>query len=95
MHRSPSTEEEEPNHAINRGDEPQEHINQIDPDGVFHPLDSTITFGVLMDIHFAEKTEEGDEEDTIHHHHVSHHALIPKKLKPQNIERNRENPQNN
>lgn len=65
MQRPASTEEEEPDHPIDRCDEPQQHVDQINPNGPFHPLNPTVTLGVLMDVHVSEKAEESRKEDTI------------------------------
>lgn len=32
-------------------DEPEQCVGQVDPDGILHTLDATITLGVLLDVH--------------------------------------------
>lgn len=43
--------------------EPQQHVGEVDPNGVLHALDVAVTLGVLLDVHVAEQAEEGDPED--------------------------------
>lgn len=65
MQGSPSTEEEEPDQPINSRDEPQQHIDQIEPNRPLHPFDPTIPLSVLMNVHIPEQSEESGEEDTV------------------------------
>lgn len=39
-------------------DEPQQHVGEVDPDGVLHALDIAVALGVLLDVHVAEQAEE-------------------------------------
>ena len=64
MQRFASTEEEEHDHSVNGRDEPEQHIDEIDPDSVLHPPDSAVAFRLLMNVHPGEKTEEGGKKDT-------------------------------
>lgn len=41
---SPILEEE--NHAQNSSDEPEQHIDQINPDRILHPRNVAVSFGV-------------------------------------------------
>lgn len=65
MQRPASTEEEESDHPVNSRDEPQQHIDEINPDGVFHALDPAVSLRVLVDVHVAEEAEERGEEDAV------------------------------
>ncbi len=40
-----------------RAEEPEQRIGEVYPDGILHPLDARITFGILLDVHLksAEK----------------------------------------
>ena len=50
--------------AVHKSTEPQEHIDQINPDGVLHPLLSALVWSwMCWDIDFAENTEKGSPED--------------------------------
>lgn len=65
MQRAPSTSAQEHDDAQGGRHEPQQHIDQIDPDGVFHALLVVVTRGdVLVDVDFAEDAEDGGPEDT-------------------------------
>ncbi len=44
-------------------DEPETHVDQIDPDRVLHPPNSAIAFGVQVDVHAAEDAENRSPED--------------------------------
>jgi hypothetical protein len=50
--------------SIDRADQPQEHVDQIYPDGVLHPLNSCVAFGVLMNVHLAKYAKDCDPQDT-------------------------------
>lgn len=43
--------------------EPEQRIDQIDPDCVLHALNATIALRIGMDIHVAKDPEHGDPED--------------------------------
>ncbi len=43
--------------------QPKQRINQIHPDGIFHPLHTLISLGSLLNIHVSKEAEEGDPED--------------------------------
>lgn len=54
--------------AHNRTEEPQQQIDQIDPNRILHPLDTRGHFSVLVNVHLAEDAEERapeDEEDEV------------------------------
>ena len=57
----------QPPHEPSRHDtatqEPQQQIDEIDPDRVLHSPDSRIHLDLFVDVHAAEDTEEGDPED--------------------------------
>lgn len=61
---TPLIPKQEHDHANDSADEPQEHIDQVDPDGVFHSLDPAIALRVLVNVEFTEDTEDGCPEDT-------------------------------
>lgn len=49
-------------------DEPEQHIDEIDPDGVFHSLHGGVAGGFArgdVDEEFAEDAEEGGPEDAM------------------------------
>ena len=56
---------EEDNGAVDCSHKPKQHVDEVDPDGVFHADDTCVTLGVLVDVHLAKGTEEGHPEDTI------------------------------
>jgi hypothetical protein len=39
-----------PSHC-ERSDEPEEKVDEIDPDGILHALDARVAFGVFLDVH--------------------------------------------
>lgn len=64
MQRSPPPLPQKQHHAQNRRDEPQQHINQIDPHRILHAMGRTITASdILMNVEFAEDAEDGGPED--------------------------------
>jgi len=56
---SPTSKKEKPHCCEDCGDEPQQHIDQIDPHRVLHPCHARIAFRVLMNVQFAEDAEDG------------------------------------
>lgn len=50
----PSPEE---NGANDGTHEPQQQVDQVNPDGVLHARDATAVLGVLVDVHLAEDTK--------------------------------------
>lgn len=56
---------QEQNHAQQRGEEPKQHINQINPDGIFHSLKGPVAARVSVDEEFSKDTEDGGPEDTV------------------------------
>lgn len=67
MQRPASTEEEEPDHPVDSRDEPQQHIDEVNPDCTLHSLDATVTFSFLVDVHFTEEAEESGEQYAAFH----------------------------
>jgi len=65
MKRPSTSQEEEPHCREDCGDEPQQHIDQIDPHCVLHPRHARIAFWILMDVQFAEDAEDGSPEDAV------------------------------
>ena len=48
------------------GDEPQDHVGEVDPDGVLHAdLAGLLGGGVGLDVDAAEGAEEGCPEDAV------------------------------
>ena len=58
MQRLPTPRPEKYECAHDSRNEPEQHIDQIDPNRVLHALDIAITFGVLVDEHFAKFAED-------------------------------------
>lgn len=46
------------------GDEPEQHVDQIDPDSILGPLDAAVALRVLVDEKLAKDAEDSDPEDT-------------------------------
>jgi hypothetical protein len=62
---SPSPESNCPD---NGADEPEKHVDEVNPDGTLHPLYSSVPLRVLLDVHIPKETEYSrpeDEEDSI------------------------------
>lgn len=66
--------QEEHHSAVDGSAEPEQHVDKIDPDGVFHADDTRVAFGVFVDVEFAEGAEEGHIEDE--------HERIPREKRP-------------
>lgn len=49
----------------NSGDEPEQHINEIDPHSILHAEDLAVTLGVLLYVHLAEDAKERYPKYTI------------------------------
>jgi len=49
--------------AINGRHEPEQHVDEVYPDGVLHARDAAVAFCVFRDVHFAEDAEESHVED--------------------------------
>lgn len=64
VERSRASRAEERHRSPYRREEPEQHVRQIDPDGVLHPCNAAL-FGsrVLTDVHVAEEAEECCPED--------------------------------
>lgn len=63
---SPPPGSQEHKCSIERSNEPQEHVNEIDPNGVLHTLNrraSTVVvangFGIFMDVQLAKGAKDG------------------------------------
>lgn len=46
------------------GGEPEQHVDQIDPDSILGPLDAAIALRVLVDEKLAKDAEDSDPENT-------------------------------
>jgi len=46
-----------------RSDEPEEHVDEVDPDGVLEPRDVVIAVWVLMDVDRGEDAEDSRPQD--------------------------------
>jgi hypothetical protein len=44
-------------------DEPEEGAGKINPNGVLHASDISVTLGILINVHLAKHAKEGDPED--------------------------------
>jgi hypothetical protein len=44
-------------------DEPKQHVDQIDPHGILHSLDSSIHLSFLFDIHVSEQAKDSHPEN--------------------------------
>lgn len=64
MQRSRTAILQEQERAQQGGDEPEEHVDEIDPDGVLHSFGGAVGgVGVDVDEEFAEDAEDGGPED--------------------------------
>ena len=67
---------EEHKRPVQCTDQPQQHIGQVHPDGIFQPLHTRITFRVLVNVHFREDSENGSPQyaghPLVHAHHLYH-----------------------
>lgn len=52
--------------GADKGEEPQDGVGEVDPDGVLHALDAAVALGVLIDVHLAEDAEQRDPQDEEH-----------------------------
>jgi len=50
-------------HHPNRREQPQQRINQINPNRVLHPLNAIIPLRIFFDIHAAKQAKERDPQD--------------------------------
>lgn len=44
--------------AIDGGRKPKKEVDEVDPDGILHALDASVSFGVLVDVHLSEDTKD-------------------------------------
>lgn len=58
MQRLPTPRPEEHERAHDGRHEPEQHVDQIDPNRVLHALDTAVALGVLVDEQFAKRAEE-------------------------------------
>lgn len=66
MQRPPTAKLQEQRCAKESRDEPKQHIDEIDPDGVFHSFEGAVVVWLLLvDEEFAEDAEEGGPEDAV------------------------------
>lgn len=49
--------------VADKGEEPQEGVGEVDPDGVLHTLHAAVALGVLIDVHLSKDSEQGDPQD--------------------------------
>lgn len=52
--------------GADKGEEPQDGVGEVDPDGVLHALDAAVALGILIDVHLAEDAEQRDPQDEEH-----------------------------
>ena len=45
-----------------RAEEPQQRIGEVYPDGILHPLDARIAFGILLDVHLRSEEKESESQ---------------------------------
>ena len=64
MQRFSTPQEKEPHRREDGREEPEQHIDQIDPHGILHPLDSAVSLGFLMHKHLPKDPEHGCPENT-------------------------------
>ena len=50
--------------AVARRNEPEQHVDEVYPDGVLHTLNAAVSFRILVDEQAAEDAEDGDPEST-------------------------------
>lgn len=68
MQRPPRPEFKPQRGAEQERDEPEQHIDEIDPDGMLHSFEGGVVVGFArgdVDEEFAEDAEEGGPEDTM------------------------------
>lgn len=58
-----STEAEEQYCAINRTQEPQQHVDQVDPDRILHPLHPGVAVRVHMHVDLPKQAENSYPQD--------------------------------
>jgi len=64
VHRPSSTRTDPDDGRVDCCDEPEERVNEVDPDGVLHAdLTALLRSWVGGDVDVAEEAEEGDPED--------------------------------
>lgn len=54
--------------CADKGEEPQDGIDEVDPDGVLHALHAAVALGVLIDVHLSKNAKQRnpqDEEDQV------------------------------
>ena len=71
MQRPSTPHGEKHHHSHNSRDQPQQHINQIDPHRILHPLDPTVTLRLLMNIQFPKRAKYSRPQDTTTRAHIS------------------------
>ena len=55
----------EGNRSGHRGDEPEQHVDEVDPNGVLEARDVVVAVWVLVDVDVGEDTEDGGPEDAV------------------------------
>lgn len=55
---------EEHKRAGDGGDEPEQHVDQVDPNRILAPLGAAVALRVLVDVDIAKGAEDGGPENT-------------------------------
>ena len=58
-------QDEKHKRAEDGAEQPEQHVDEIDPHAVLHALDARVAFGFFVDVHAAEDAEEGGVEDAV------------------------------
>ena len=57
MQRPPTSQEEEPYRRKYRSEEPQQHVDKINPHRVLHSPNAAIALGILVNVHLTENAK--------------------------------------
>lgn len=53
----------ETNDTNDNADQPENHIDKVDPHSILHSLNVTVPFRILVDVHRSEQPKHSDPED--------------------------------
>lgn len=63
-----TTLKEEHEEAHESGQEPEQHVHQVDPEGLFHTLDAAVALWIcVVEVQVGKDAKDGGPEDAMTH----------------------------
>lgn len=72
--------------SIDSGDEPEKHVDHINPCSTLHTDDSSIALRILFDIHLAKDTKKDEEEEPDQGVEIPKHPRLDERQHPKDGE---------